>query len=126
MQMNIEKQLEALKADKEVKEKLQKEIERFKDHAGRKPGEPMCSGPTSRPCWNFRGRKCRRTTTISAMQKQILNEDHYGLEKVKERILEYLAVRTLTKKGNKPDYLSGGTAGNGKNLHCPLCSQGPE
>ena len=31
--------------------------------------------------------------------EKILNEDHYGLEKVKERILEYLAVRSLTKKG---------------------------
>lgn len=34
--------------------------------------------------------------------EKILNEDHYGLEQVKERILEYLAVRALTKKGTSP------------------------
>ena len=34
--------------------------------------------------------------------ERILNEDHYGLEQVKERILEYLAVRALTKKGTSP------------------------
>ena len=34
--------------------------------------------------------------------EQILNEDHYGLEKVKERMLEFLSVRNLTKKGDSP------------------------
>ena len=34
--------------------------------------------------------------------KKVLDEDHYGLEQVKERILEFLAVRTLTKKGDSP------------------------
>lgn len=38
---------------------------------------------------------------ISAARKQ-LDQDHYGLEKVKERVLEFLAVRTLTRKGDSP------------------------
>ena len=48
------------------------------------------------------------------MQKQILEEDHYGLEKVKERVLEYLAVRVLTKKGNSPIICLVGPPGTGK------------
>ena len=46
--------------------------------------------------------------------EKILNEDHYGLEKVKERVLEYLAVRTLTKKGNSPILCLVGPPGTGK------------
>ncbi len=46
--------------------------------------------------------------------EKILNEDHYGLEKVKERILEYLAVRTLTKKGTSPIICLVGPPGTGK------------
>ena len=46
----------------------------------------------------------------------VLEEDHYGLEQVKERILEFLAVRALTKKRRKSDTLSCGTAGYGKNI----------
>ena len=45
---------------------------------------------------------------------KILEEDHYGLEKVKERIMEFLAVRTLTKKRRKSYSLSGRTSGNRK------------
>ena len=44
--------------------------------------------------------------------RKVLDEDHYGLEKVKERVLEFLAVRTLTKQGRQPHHLSGGPAGN--------------
>ena len=44
----------------------------------------------------------------------ILNADHYGLEKVKERVLEFLAVRTLTKKGSSPILCLVGPPGTGK------------
>ena len=46
--------------------------------------------------------------------EEILNADHYGLEKVKERILEYLAVRILTKKGTSPIICLVGPPGTGK------------
>ena len=46
--------------------------------------------------------------------EEILNADHYGLEKVKERILEFLAVRTLTKKGSSPILCLAGPPGTGK------------
>ena len=42
--------------------------------------------------------------------ERILDEDHYGLKKVKERILEYLAVQALVKKLKGPDPVSGGPA----------------
>lgn len=46
--------------------------------------------------------------------EEILEEDHYGLEKVKERILEFLAVRCLTKKGESPILCLVGPPGTGK------------
>ena len=45
---------------------------------------------------------------------EILEEDHYGLEKIKERILDYLAVRSLTKKGETPILCLVGPPGTGK------------
>ena len=49
-----------------------------------------------------------------AYAKQVLEEDHYGLGQVKERILEFLAVRTLTKKGSSPILCLVGPPGTGK------------
>ncbi|MFR6334446.1 MAG: AAA family ATPase [Eisenbergiella sp.] len=46
--------------------------------------------------------------------EKVLEEDHYGLEQVKERVLEYLAVRILTKKGSSPILCLVGPPGTGK------------
>ena len=46
--------------------------------------------------------------------KKVLDEDHYGLEQVKERVLEFLAVRTLTKEGDSPILCLAGPPGTGK------------
>lgn len=108
-----EKQLQALKADKEVKEKLQKEIERFKGMPGgsqeanvlRTYIETLLELP-----WN----KMSRDNNNLKHAEEILEEDHYGLEKVKERVLEYLAVRILTKKGTSPIICLVGPPGTGK------------
>lgn len=106
-------QVEKLKASKEVKEKIKKEIDRFKNTAGsqaeasvmRSYIETLLSLP-----WD----KTSRDNKNLKKAKEILEEDHYGLEKVKERIMEFLAVRTLTKKGDSPILCLAGPPGTGK------------
>lgn len=108
-----EKQLAALKADKEIKDKLKKEIERFKGMPGgsqeanvlRTYIETLLELP-----WN----KVSRDNNDLKHAEKILEEDHYGLEKVKERVLEYLAVRVLTKKSSGPIICLVGPPGTGK------------
>ena len=60
------------------------------------------------------------------MPEEVLDEDHYGLEKVKERVLEFLAVRALTNKGDSPILCLAGPPGNRQDFHCPLGSQSTE
>lgn len=60
------------------------------------------------------GIKLAKSIKILHLQGQVLDEDHYGLEKVKERVLEYLAVRALTKKGEAPIICLVGPPGTGK------------
>ncbi|MCD8082742.1 MAG: endopeptidase La [Clostridiales bacterium] len=107
------KQLKNLRADREVKEKLQKEIDRFRGMPGgsqeanviRTYIETLLDLP-----WN----KMSKDHNDIKHAEQILEEDHYGLEKVKERVLEYLAVRMLTKKGTGPILCLVGPPGTGK------------
>lgn len=109
----FKEQVSKLKASKEVKEKINREIDRFKNAAGmqaeagviRSYIETLLSLP-----WD----KVSRDNKNLAKAKKILEEDHYGLEKVKERIMEYLAVRTLTKKGESPILCLAGPPGTGK------------
>ena len=104
---------DALKAPKEVKEKIEKEIKRFKNSMGnpaesgviRTYIETMLEMPWDKVCKDHKD---------IAYAEQVLNEDHYGLEKVKERVLEFLAVRALTKKGNAPILCLVGPPGTGK------------
>ena len=104
---------EALDAPDEVKEKLKKEISRFKNsmqspaEAGviRTYIETMLEMP-----WNKRA----EDFTDIAYAKELLEAEHYGLEEVKERVLEFLAVRALTKKGDSPILCLVGPPGTGK------------
>jgi len=109
----FEQKTEALLASDEVKEKLKKEIRRFQNSMGSQAEngvirtyiETMLEMP-----WD---KMCSEHEDIE-YAKQILEEDHYGLEKVKERVLEFLAVRALTKKGNAPILCLVGPPGTGK------------
>ncbi len=91
----FEKKINELDADAEVKEKLLKELSRFKSYAGnavegnviRTYIETMLELP-----WN----KVTEENPDLQNAEEILNRDHYELKKVKERILEFLAVRQLT------------------------------
>ena len=102
-----------LKAPKEVKEKLEKEIGRLKllgmnsSESGVIRGyvETLLELP-----WN----KTQKETADIKLAQEILDEDHYGLKQVKERVLEFLAVRTLNKQGQSPILCLVGPPGTGK------------
>lgn len=102
-----------LDAPEDVKEKLHKEIGRFKNTIGSQAEngvirtyiETILEIP-----WN---KRAEDNTDIN-YAKEVLEADHYGLEQVKERILEFLAVRTLTQKGESPILCLVGPPGTGK------------
>ncbi len=102
-----------LKADKEVKEKLEKEIERFKSVSANSSESAVSRGYIETLLelpWN----KASKDNKKLEDAERILDEDHYGMEKVKERMLEFLAVRNLTKKGESPIICLVGPPGTGK------------
>ena len=102
-----------LKAPKEVKEKLQKEIKRFKSSLN-SPAESGVIRTYIETLLEMPWDKSVRDIHDIAYARKVLDEDHYGLEQVKERILEFLAVRTLTKKGDSPILCLAGPPGTGK------------
>lgn len=107
------KRLAAAKAGKEVKDKLKKEIDRFRNMP---PGSQEANVLRTyiETLLDLPWKKYSKDNDDIKHAEKILNEDHYGLEKVKERILEYLAVRTLTKKGTSPIICLVGPPGTGK------------
>lgn len=103
-----------LNADDEIKEKILKEIKRLRMSAGnpadsnvlRNYIETMLDMP-----WN----NCTQENQNVEDAEKILNRDHYGLTDVKERMLEFLSVRVLTKdKGESPIVCLVGPPGTGK------------
>ena len=108
-----EQQLEALNASDEVKDRIRKEINRFRNTSSspsesaviRNYIETVLALP-----WNTAGED---NNDIKRAEK-ILNAQHYGLENVKERVLESLAVRTLTKQGQSQILCLVGPPGTGK------------
>ena len=109
----FEQAVRKLKAPKEVKEKLQKEINRFKSSLN-SPAENGVIRTYIETLLEMPWNKASQDNNDIAYAKQVLDEDHYGLEQVKERILEFLAVRTLTKKGESPILCLVGPPGTGK------------
>lgn len=109
----FEKGLAELKASEEVKEKIRKEIARFKTLAGNSSEGAVERGYIETLLelpWEY------ASTDNRSIQhaREILEQDHYGLSKVKERILEFLAVRCLTEKGESPIICLVGPPGTGK------------
>ncbi len=105
--------IKKLKAPKETKEKLLKEVDRFlkmppassESAVIRTYLDTVLSLP-----WN----KQTKESFDIALAEDVLNEDHYGLEKVKERVLEYLAVRQMTNGKNGTILCLAGPPGVGK------------
>lgn len=110
---DYQEKAEKLEAEKEVKEKLLKEIGRFRTM-------PMGSQEANvlrtyiETLLELPWKKVSKDNDDILHAQEVLNADHYGLEKVKERILEYLAVRSLTKKGTSPIICLVGPPGTGK------------
>lgn len=102
-----------LEASQEVKDKLMKEIHRFKS-AMQNSAENGVTRTYIETMLEMPWDKVAEDTVNIAEAKRILDEDHYGLDKVKERILEFLAVRTLTQKGESPILCLVGPPGTGK------------
>lgn len=107
------KKLEDLEASEEVKEKISKEIERFKSMSGSAAESSVLSTYIetllSLP-WN---RRSQDSDDLKEAWK-ILEEGHYGLKDVKERIMEFLSVRKLTAGGKTPILCLVGPPGTGK------------
>ena len=102
-----------LKADKEVKDRIKKEVDRFKNINANSSESAVTRGYIETLLelpWN----KASKDNKDIKNAERILDEDHYGLEKVKERMLEFLAVRNLTSKGESPIICLVGPPGTGK------------
>lgn len=102
-----------LKAPKEVKEKLEKEIQRLK-LLGMNTSESGVIRGYVETLLEMPWSKMQKETSDIKLAQKILDEDHYGLEQVKERVLEFLAVRTLNKQGQSPILCLVGPPGTGK------------
>lgn len=108
-----EEAVKKLKADKAVKEKILSEIERLKtlSDASSESAVERCYIETLLALpW----KKSSKDNIDLAHAQEVLDAEHYGMEKVKERILEFLAVRVLTGKGDSPIVCLVGPPGTGK------------
>ena len=104
---------EKLEAPEEVKERLKKEIQRFKN-INSNSSESTVSRGYIETLLELPWDKTSVDNNDLDHAEEILNADHYGLEKVKERMLEFLAVRNLTSKGESPIICLVGPPGTGK------------
>ncbi|MCR4745589.1 MAG: endopeptidase La [Lachnospiraceae bacterium] len=107
------KQCEKLNASDEVKERIRKEIDRFRNTpsgSSESGVEQIYIETLLEMPWNT---SCEENKSLENA-KNILERDHYGLEKVKERMLEFLAVKNLTEKGQSPIICLVGPPGTGK------------
>lgn len=105
--------LKKLKADKTTKERIKKEIDRFKNISSSSSESAVTRGYIETLLelpWN----KTSKDNKDLSNAKKVLDDDHYGLEQVKERMLEFLAVRNLTSKGDSPIICLVGPPGTGK------------
>lgn len=106
-------ELKKLKADEKVKEKIGKEIDRFKNIPSNSSESAVVRGYIE-TLLELPWKKASKDNKDLNHAKQVLEEQHFGLEKVKERMLEFLAVRNLTNKGESPIICLVGPPGTGK------------
>ena len=109
----FEKAAKELDAPEEVKEKLKKEISRFKSSLN-SPAESGVIRTYIETLLEMPWNHAAEDSNDIEFARKVLDEDHYGLEEVKERVLEFLAVRSLTKRGDSPILCLVGPPGTGK------------
>ena len=105
--------LKKLKATEEIKAKIKKEIDRYRSVMGSSAESVVARGYVETLLalpWEHSSKDNLDITRA----ERILNKEHYGLDKVKERILEFLAVRALNEKGQSPIICLVGPPGTGK------------
>ncbi|MCR5584527.1 MAG: endopeptidase La [Lachnospiraceae bacterium] len=107
------KTLEGLEASQFVKDKIKKEIDRYKNVAASQ-AEGVVARSYIETLLSLPWDKMSKDDLDLAKAQATLDHDHYGLEKVKERILEFLAVRILNTKGQAPIICLVGPPGTGK------------
>ena len=109
----FKKKLQELQAGDEVKEKISKEIERFKNTNSNVSENAVLRGYIE----TMLALPWEKQSTDSDDLKEawkVLQEGHYGLKDVKERVMEFLSVRKLTHKGKSPILCLVGPPGTGK------------
>ncbi len=108
-----ERKLKKLRANKTVKEKIKKEIQHLK-MVSQSPSENAVMRTYIETLLDMPWDREDKDSMDLVHAKEVLDEDHYGLDKVKDRVLEFLAVRILTKKGDSPILCLVGPPGTGK------------
>ena len=107
------KKLSTLGLEKDTREKLEKDISRFEKMQSSSPDSAVMRNyldlVLSLP-WKISSEECKDILKV----REILNNDHYGMEKVKKRVLEYLAVRIMSGKKGGPILCLAGPPGTGK------------
>ena len=109
----LKKQLKELDASDEVKEKISKEIERFKNTNSNVSENAVLRGYIETMLALPWEKKSTDSDDLKEAWK-VLQEGHYGLKDVKERVMEFLSVRKLTHKGKSPILCLVGPPGTGK------------
>ena len=109
----FKKKLQELQAGDEVKEKISKEIERFKNTNSNVSENAVLRGYIETMLALPWEKKSTDSDDLKEAWK-VLQEGHYGLKDVKERIMEFLSVRKLTHKGKSPILCLVGPPGTGK------------
>lgn len=109
----FEDSLESLQASEEVKIRIKKEIKRFKSLSG-SSSESAVERAYIETLLELPWDMASKDNESMKRARDILEKEHYGLDQVKERILEFLAVRCLTSKGDSPIICLVGPPGTGK------------
>lgn len=105
--------LEGLECSEEVRNRIKEEIDRLQSIPGNSSESTVARDYIETLLALPWDKKSEDNRDVKQAQR-ILDEDHYGLDKIKERILEFLAVRSLTEKGESPILCLVGPPGTGK------------